>query len=205
MSPLHQLARTHRRCIAAAALAGTLAVGAAISTSSASANRQHAAIATTPAVAWSGANSAIEEPRFVLVGNQREWASLWLEHIGQRADRDARGRPFSPEIDWDRYAVLAVFLGPMKRTNAVTLVSVTDAPDGSLTIARFDRRAFQTNTIGAEPNEGPSVMPFGLFVVPRPAGAEVVFEVNTQNLIGRPSVWTEKARIKGLPPLPARP
>jgi hypothetical protein len=205
MTSLHPSSpRTRARGLTAAALLCTLVAGAGLF-STAWASRQHAAIPTTPVVAWAGANSGIDEPHYAVASNLQEWAQIWTRHIGDRTDRDARGRPIFPEIDWDRFAVLAVFMGPMNRTNSVTLVSVTDAPDGSLTIARFDRKSFQTATLGSEVNTGPTVTPFGIFVVPRPAGAEIVFELNTQNIIGRPSVWTEKARLKGVPPLPGQP
>ncbi|HZL99256.1 MAG TPA: hypothetical protein VFD43_03300 [Planctomycetota bacterium] len=124
-----------------------------------------------PCVLLTGADSAIREPRIVLVTTADQWAALWLEHRGlpERVPYDTYYNPAGlPEIDFATHAVVGVFDG--EGHNCAGLRTEALVPGPGETTLRYSSKSYQT--LGeAEPTR-----PYGFFVLPRPAGALQVEE-----------------------------
>lgn len=147
-----------------------------------------------PCVWWSGPDSSLAERQFLLIGDRDGWVETWARHTGRAPARDHLGRALAPEIDFERWMVLAVFQGSKRNSSGVILAAI-EARENALVI-RFDESTYQT----AGPDGGAvEVQPFGLFVLPRSSVA-VVVEEDIQNLKGQPPKWQERARFEPLPP-----
>lgn len=128
--------------------------------------------------AWDGMdgqNSAIEQPRMVVVRDAQDWARLWAEHHGARPGR--QGSPQAkdvPPVDFAKETVVAVFLGSRPTGGyKVDLSLLQDPTDPSRLFVLYKE---------IEPKPGaftPQVVsrPFALRKVAKPYAA-VVFEPN---------------------------
>ncbi|MCA9285991.1 MAG: hypothetical protein KDA22_12280 [Phycisphaerales bacterium] len=173
---------------AAAIVLGALAFAAP-------APQQRAEMAVPVLVKWTGARSAIEQPRVERIADPERWVAVWKEHRGDGIEKNARNWPVWPEVDFERCMVLCIFGGRSTNTDGWNIESVADR--GADLLVRYDAMTFQTASFGGEPDHGASTSPYGIFVLPRSA-KPIVMEENVQGLIGRPPVWKEKHRFPAL-------
>lgn len=147
---------------------------------------------TAPAVTYRGAASAITEPRYVRVTSQADFEKLWKEHRGEAAQHTDM-----LDVDFKTCMVIAIFQGRSANTDGVKLEGVSERNGGLL--VRFDEWSYQTMTIQGDPESGIiRTTAYGFIVLPR-SEKPVVLEENTQGLIGKPPIWTERARFPALP------
>ncbi len=80
-------------------------------------------------VVTEGTQSAIRQPRRVVVRTEDEWKKLWTEHT-QRVDP----KPALPAVDWSKEMLLAVFMG--ERSTGGYRIAVKEAreADGKLVV-----------------------------------------------------------------------
>lgn len=155
--------------------------------------QQIASAPTRPVVALTGASSAIDKVAYHRVQGAQDLARLWLQHRGQPAPDGEYGFFYNdagvPEVDFERYEVVAIFGGRCTNSAGFAVESIADEPARRL--VRFDHRHYQTTGPdgGAE-----SATPFGFFVLPR-TRLPIVLEENVQGMIGRPPEWKERARL----------
>lgn len=182
--------RSRTTCVvcAAAALAAAAGVNARRALAGAGASPR----TIVPAVRWSGAQSRIQDTRYLRVSTKEAWAELWERHVGGKPVASGDPGDVLPEIDFAKWMVIAVFQGSGWNSNGVRVESLQEHDDRLL--LRFDDKSYQTSG----PNGGGvRVTAFGLFVLPR-SGKPVVLEENTQGLIGKPPKWTRRARLDAL-------
>ncbi len=152
--------------------------------------------ALDPLVAWSGPVSAIKKPEFVRITGREAWEQLWERHEGG-VRRDNVGRPFAPEINFEKCEVVAIFQGTRTNSNGVFAVQVIDEPDRIR--FRFDERTYQVafalNDDGAKPPPLPPCAPYGLFVLPR-SSKPIVIEENVQGMKDQPAKWKQCAELR---------
>ena len=149
-----------------------------------------------PFVSFIGPTSAVETREITRITTQDDWSALWQRHTGKAEATVNLGRPIIPEIDFSRCTVLAVFHGKSKNSNGNEVVEVERK--GDRVVVRYDSRSYQTASFDG-PDHGVDCTPYGIFILPRHEQPLIV-EENTQNLIGKPPVWTERARFDSLPP-----
>jgi len=147
-------------------------------------------------VSWAGSFSGIKMPRAERVVDAKSWEAIWREHRGTTIEKNANGFETWPAIDFDRYMVIALFGGPSNNSNGWFLRSWGER-EGHLLI-RCEQQRFQTASFDPGPSGIPT-LDFGFFVLPR-TSREIIIEENTQNLIGKPPIWTEKLRFPALTP-----
>ncbi|MBU6412556.1 MAG: hypothetical protein KGS45_03715 [Planctomycetes bacterium] len=146
---------------------------------------------TGVAVEWMGSYSSIQTPRVELVESASAWEALYTEHTREKPEKNANGFVTWPKIDFDKFAVVALFAGKSKNSNGYEGVSVTESVAGVL--VRVDQIHFQTASFDGK-DAGIATTAFGFLVIPRRVGAWMI-EENTQNLIGGPPQWTEIKRF----------
>ncbi len=145
-----------------------------------------------PAVQWSGPDSAIEELRWERVRSPEAWRNLWAAHRGERASLAAQGWVLAPEIDFERYEVVAYFRGQSANNNGER-ASAVFVREG-VNVLRFDSASFQTASFDGE-DKGVAGRAFGIWVIERSDRA-IVVEENVQGLIGGEPVWREVMRFE---------
>lgn len=151
----------------------------------------HAKRSTGVVVQWMGSYSSIQTPRVEMIENASAWEALYTEHTREKPEKNANGFLTWPQIDFDKYVVLAVFAGKASNSNGYEALSVTESAAGVL--VRIDQVHFQTASFDGK-DAGIATTAFGIMVIPRRV-AEWTVEENTQNLIGGPPVWTELKRF----------
>lgn len=147
-----------------------------------------------PVISFSGPHSAITERAFHFITTQATFADLWASHIGEKAERMIAhsGGVIGPTIDFERFAVVAYFRGRSYNCDGEYVISIDEFEDRVR--IRFDSHTFQTSSFGDEPDPGERVTPYGIWVISR-TNKSIVLEENTQGLIGREPVWTERQRF----------
>lgn len=149
--------------------------------------------APMPCVTWSGSASHILKGLEVLrLTTADDWTKAWTRHMGDAIEKNSFNEPVIPEVDFDRFMVLAIFRGKSVNNNGEYIVSIDEHAEHLL--VRFDSHSFQSASFGGGPDPGQSVVPYGLFVLARSA-KELVVEENVQDLIGAPPKWKEQARF----------
>lgn len=148
---------------------------------------------TRPVVAMTGATSAIAKEGYHRVQNEQALARLWLQHRGKPQPDGEYGFFYNdagvPEVDFERYEVVAIFGGTTVNSAGFAVESIADEPGRRL--VRFDHRHYQT----AGPDGGAkSATPFAFFVLPR-TSSPIVLEENVQGMINQPPIWKERARL----------
>jgi len=146
-----------------------------------------------PAVAITGAKSAIEKAAYHRLRSPQDLAQIWLQHLGKQPPAGEYGFYYNeaavPEVDFERFEVVAIFGGSGWNSAGFNLESVSDDKDART--IRFDDKSYQTEG----PNGGGKrVSPFGFFVLPRTEVA-IVLQQNVQSMIGEPPQWQERARL----------
>ncbi len=163
---------------------------------------------TSPVVQWSGKQSEFGGPSYMLATNEAEWIRIWNAHHGlpMTAQYDRFYDPLGlPLLDFDRYMIVGIFQ-PEKYNVAGLLIESIQETSNRI-VLRFDDKAFQTASLGGSidqadqagglrgPSLPPSVRPYGFCVLPR-TKKPIVLEENTQRLIGKPPIWTERHQLK---------
>ena len=140
------------------ALVCALAIGHAIASSLPGMTQTPAA----PRTIEKGEQSAIDEPKQVLVRTDAEWADLWRQHAGTRA---------RPPIDFTKESVVAVFMGSRPTAGFNTaIVSATEG--GGALIVRYTETRPGRGAISAQV----ITFPFHIVAVPRVTAGSVRFE-----------------------------
>ncbi|MCA9299358.1 MAG: hypothetical protein KDA28_09840 [Phycisphaerales bacterium] len=142
-----------------------------------------------PVVQWYGAESAIREPGYHIVESAEAWRDLWARHRGDEVERAEQGWVQPPEVDFERYQVVACFSGPSWNANGERVVSILE--DGVTIHIRYDTITYQTSGIDGG---GVRCAPYGMWVIPKTGKVNLVIEENTQGLIGGEPIWTERHR-----------
>ena len=144
---------------------------------------------------WSGRDALVEKPVHRLVSTQANWDTLRTHVFGEKPEV-ALGA-----IDFDKEVVVLLCSGNSWNCDGLTLASAHQ--DDARVLVRTGRKTYQTI------DGGRKTRPWGVYVLPRVAGKDYVFERNAQNLIGGPPLWREtyrarisdpKAELKALPP-----
>jgi len=147
-----------------------------------------------PVVAWSGPQSGHTHELWVRVRQPEDWRKLWETHEGEHARRLMAhgGGVICPEIDFERYEVVAYFRGLSANSDGEVVTEIREEADRL--VIRFDSFSFQSATFGG-PEAGPqqpNVTPYGIWVIER-TDKPVVIEENTQRLKDQPAEWTRRA------------
>lgn len=152
-----------------------------------------AAAPSRPVVALTGATSAIDKSGYHRIQDAQVLARLWLQHRGKPQPDGEYGFFYNdagvPEVDFERYEVVAIFGGTTVNSAGFAVESIADEPGRRL--LRFDHRHYQTE---GPDGGGKTARPFAFFVLPR-TPLPVVLEENVQNAINSPPVWKERARL----------
>jgi hypothetical protein len=143
-----------------------------------------------PYVTWTGSYSARTKVGFLRITAEAEWAKVWQVHRGDQVERDSYKEATGPQIDFKNCMVIAFFAGQSWNTRSEALNSVDEFNDRVR--LRIDPVCYQTE---GPDGGGERVTPYAIYVLPRIA-KPVIIEINTQDLIGAPPVWTEKARLE---------
>lgn len=149
-----------------------------------------------PIVSFYGPRSAITERQYMFITTREAFNKVWERHMGDRAVYfPAHGSGvIAPGIDFERYMVVAHFRGESANCNGE--LATFEVLDDRVQV-RFSAMTFQT--MASAPGErdlGERVTPFGIWVIPR-SDKTIVFEENTQGLLGEDPVWTERRRFEG--------
>lgn len=144
-----------------------------------------------PYVSWMGPGSAVESAQVVRVNTEADWQALWARHVGEKAAKDRFGRHDAPRIDFEQCCVVMVFRGKTFNSDGTQFVAggETDAQ----VLLRINDQTFQTASFDGR-GGAVDCTPFGIFVLPR-STKTIVIEDNVQNLIGKPPIWKEIARL----------
>lgn len=150
-----------------------------------------------PAVAWTGSYSSIETRQIVRINDTKAWRDLWIRHRGDTIEQNALGFPVVPEIDFDRYMVIAIFAGEGPGSAGYELaeareivqpgVTVRDGPPpaGARVLrVRLASRVYQT----AGDLDPPKTTAYGFFVLPRTELLTLI-ELARYHGIGEPPTW----------------
>ena len=112
-----------------------------------------------PAVQLAGKDSKMEKPGHFRIASSQEWDKLWQTHRGQGGT--------APQIDFDKYMAIAIFLGPQQETYEVQVKEIVEQKGGGMYL--IYRRAKVQDT------SGPS-SPYCLLVLPRNLKGMRVYE-----------------------------
>lgn len=149
-----------------------------------------------PAVQWVGAASNISTPGFRRITDRKAWTELWTIHRGDLADRSPQGWVVPPEIDFDRYMVIARFTGKATHNYGERASSVLRR--GNVLVVRYDSSTSQTAMLSDDEEAVGTGTPFGIWVVERFDGP-VIVEEDHNRLIGADPVWKQVHRFAALP------
>ncbi len=142
-----------------------------------------------PLVGLTGTDSEVREPDWLLLRSAEELLTVWRHHRFGEGAADGMLPPDSPpDVDFARCDVLAVFTGRVFQSQGLRAVELRE--ETACRRLRYDHLTYQSHG----PGKPRRVYVYGLFVVPR-SRLPVVFEENTQNLLGGEPIWTERARV----------
>lgn len=145
-----------------------------------------------PYVSWTGSYSAQAKRSLLRITDDAEWSKVWQAHRGDQIERDSYKQPVVPRVDFKTCMAIAVFEGETWNTRSEDLKAVDEFDDRIR--LRIDPVGYQTMGPGGG---GERVTPYAIYVLPR-LTKPIVIEMNTQDLIGAPPVWTEKARFEAI-------
>lgn len=148
-----------------------------------------------PLVELSGSFSKVQKRRAEVIGDEKRWESVWKEHMGDKLEKTAHGFDVIPYIDFSRCMVVAMFSGTSKNGAGWHVVS-SQTRDGN-TLIRYDQVGFQTASFSGE-DKGVDTSAYGFATLER-SSLPLILEENTQGLIGREPIWTERQRLPALP------
>lgn len=140
-----------------------------------------------------GADSRILEPTVLRIRSNDELRRAWNRHRGRSSDAPPLVSESTPQIDFDRWEVVAIFGGGTSHSDGIRIVEVVDV--GRVRRVRFDSLTHQTaGSTHVMRVRRPAGAEFGFFLLPR-TEREVVVEENVQNLLGAPPVWELRDRV----------
>ncbi len=144
----------------------------------------------SPAVVWSGANSAIEGPAYMRITSDRQWRDLWLRHSGikPKAHDELHNSPCIPTVDFRRFMVIAVFVGERNCTQGIRVRPA--AEDAKLLRVRYSVQFYAHFRKDI-------TRPYGILVLPRVSKTVIVEEMGANDAKGKP-IWHKKQEF---PPL----
>ena len=138
-----------------------------------------------PPVILTGPYSLEEEPARLRLTNRDDWVDVWTEHAGAPPSRS----PHFPDVDFERFEVVAFFLGPSVNTSGVRDLALIEDDD----VRRLRYREAGYQTLG--PDGGAEhTMPFAFVIIPR-RDVPLVLVENTQRLIVGDPVWEERETL----------
>ncbi|MCG3125846.1 MAG: hypothetical protein CHACPFDD_00673 [Phycisphaerae bacterium] len=137
-----------------------------------------------PVVAWSGKQSHITASGQFRVTSAKEWEALWTRHKPDWLEKREHG-PRVPEIDFEKYMVIAIFAGSGSNVDAIVADAIVDEADA----LRFRYRLITYQTQAT----ADAVTPFGIFVVPR-SQKPILLEERVVPIVGEPSIH-ERGRL----------
>lgn len=139
-----------------------------------------------------GEMSEVREGSVERITDAKRWEAVWDLHRGDaKGMYDWAGRP---EIDFERYMVLAIFAGERTNHSGWSVESWRDA--GGHILVRYDARTFQTASFDG-PDHGVATRAYGFFILPRSA-RPMRLEENVQGLIRGEPIWKESHRFPAL-------
>jgi hypothetical protein len=144
----------------------------------------------SPCVVITGADSHVAQRRYQRITSADKWTRVWQEHKGQKptGQYDLFYDPLTlPQVDFDRYMVIAVFQGSGWNNAGLRAFSLAD--EDTRILLRFANKSYQT---GGADGGGKKVTAYGFFVVPRSAKPVVLEENAQQYKRGKPPVWEER-------------
>lgn len=172
---------------------GLVLLGAASPASPPQSSHEKAIIHTyAPYVAWTGSYSSHADRGFFRITEAAEWSKLWEAHRGDQVERDSYRQPVFPQIDFKACLVIAAFEGPTWNVRGETFQGVDEFEDRVR--IRIERSSYQT--LGPD-GGGECVTPYAIYVFPR-ISKPIEIEMNTQDLIGQPPIWTQQARFEAM-------
>jgi len=151
-----------------------------------------------PLVQWAGHETKSNQRGFSLITDETAWRQLWTSHAGLEFGHGAVFRNYAPLIDFDRGFIVAYFRGPSTNEDGEILVSIAELPDQIR--LRFERSSFQTASFDGT-DHGMKTTPYGIWLVPKPAGGiavPIVIEEARRGLKDEPITWKEVHRIEPL-------
>jgi len=154
----------------------------------------------TPCVIITGADSQVQEPRYLRITDLEDWAKLWMEHKGERRfqEYDWFYDPLTlPWVDFEHYMVIAVFLGSRTNIARLSLGSMTE--DDSEIVLRYEKKSYQTIVRAPQTfaSSGVKSNVFGFFVVPV-SSKQIRIEEGIRGYKGKPPTSWEERMV--LPP-----
>lgn len=145
-----------------------------------------------PYLSLIGPNSQTDKPAILRAAGESEWKEIWRMHVGEQGVRRSVHGDGTPEIDFSRCIVIAIFVGESWNSDGAYVEAVEDL--GDVVRLRFDERTYQTAGPGGG---GVKVRPYGIFVLPHTT-KPIIVEENVQGLIGQPPKWKQQARFEKL-------
>ncbi|MFO0814515.1 MAG: hypothetical protein U0796_14940 [Gemmatales bacterium] len=138
----------------------------------------------TPRKVWSGSGGKATAKTYQLVKSAEEWNKLKSELFGD----SVRDLPTARDLDFTKEMLLVCYAG--KASNWMGIDVDLAVANDSRVLLQLHRQTYQS--FGQTKEE----YPYGVVVLPRSPGKEVVLEYNRQNLIGGPPMWKEFMRLK---------
>ena len=145
--------------------------------------------AIRPCTSWTGPESAVSEQKFVRIGDESQWESVWLEHLGKDRDQAFNDSDMQVHVDFDRFEVIALFRGAGWNSRGIRFEEFNETAD-MLTV-RYDSISYQTSGIGGGGGRV-RVSPFAFVVFPR-SDKTIRLEENIQGLKAGLPKWRERA------------
>jgi hypothetical protein len=138
----------------------------------------------TPRKVWSGSEGIADGKVYRLVTSAEQWTTLRAELFGD----GSKALPAASDFDFTRETLLVCYAG--KTTNWMAIDVELAVENHERVLLRLHRKTYQS--MGKTRDEHP----YGLIVLPKKPGKDVVLEYNRQNLIGGPPMWKEFLRLK---------
>lgn len=172
-------------------IAGFVAIVCLLGVRFALAAEKGASKAIGPCVVISGADSRVTKRQYFRITSPEQWARIWQEHKGERPtdSYDFFHNPLTlPEIDFDRYMVIAVFQGESVNSAGIKAVSISESDDRIL--FQFEHKGYQTLSSAEHDGENKATA-YGFFVIQR-SNKSMAIEEDVQRYIGQPPTWKER-------------
>jgi hypothetical protein len=136
--------------------------------------------------ASTGNDGRLETPRYERIRRSREMNTLWIDLLGDEADRKPELYRRKPAPDFGKEELICIVQGNRQNCNGLYVREV-DENDERIRI-RYDQMSYQTV------NRVDEARPFLLLTV-RQSKKPIVVEENVQSLIHGPPKWKERARL----------
>jgi hypothetical protein len=140
-----------------------------------------------PVIEWTGTDSSVPKSSYIRCQSPKELQAAWKDHYKDR-DHAHRAAPV-PEVDFDRYMLLALFQGNGSQNYGLYVIEILDEPAGlrvrygvsgyqvALALSEEDRRYMATRS-------------YAFVVIPR-SDKVVTFEQGYRSMSDDPWEWTK--------------